>query len=273
MAGRFHADMTPSEFLAAWLAEDGLPDADREVFRAYYRHYARSFRAHVRRAYDHTLAPVATRLRELPPNGRVLEIGAGCGTEALYFALLGADVTAVDISGTRLGVARRRAEILQREFRKPLACEFILTSLLDFRPPEPFDLIWMEQAFHHLEPRAAIVQKISSLLRPGGRLIVSECNAWNLLQQLVLFKLRGTRTIITHNGVVWGHERILTAGRLRREFERGGIEQISVRYFRMLPNRRWADTLTARLGLFDDADRWWVRPFYTHYNFVGRKRD
>jgi SAM-dependent methyltransferase len=240
MAGRFHADMTPSEFLAAWLAEDGLPDADREVFRAYYRHYARSFRAHVRRAYDHTLAPVATRLRELPPNGRVLEIGAGCGTEALYFALLGADVTAVDISGTRLGVARRRAEILQREFRKPLACEFILTSLLDFRPPEPFDLIWMEQAFHHLAPRDQAVARIAALLKPGGIVMIAETNPFNLLVQLQLFLQRGLPHVATYRDAqgrehAYGVECILPPATLTRHLRNHGVQRVKLEYHRLLP--------------------------------------
>jgi 2-polyprenyl-3-methyl-5-hydroxy-6-metoxy-1,4-benzoquinol methylase len=260
-----------SAFLEVWLREDLLPDEDAAVFREYYRSYQRNFGHYVKHHYRNQTRELMTQLED-EPAARVLEVGCGCGTESLWMAVRGFRVTAVDVSKSLLRVAVARKGILERALGRQLACEFNCKSVLDL-DDGPYDLIWMEQAFHHLEPRAAIVQKISSLLRPGGRLIVSECNAWNLLQQLVLFKLRGTRTIITHNGVVWGHERILTAGRLRREFERGGIEQISVRYFRMLPNRRWADTLTARLGLFDDADRWWVRPFYTHYNFVGRKRD
>jgi hypothetical protein len=98
-------------------------------------------------------------------------------------------------------------------------------------------------------------------------------NAWNPLHAACrCSSCAGRRTIITYEGVTWGHERILTAGQLRREFERCGVEQVSVRYFRTLPNRPWADWLVARTGFFDDVDRWWMRPFYTHYNYVGRKR-
>jgi 2-polyprenyl-3-methyl-5-hydroxy-6-metoxy-1,4-benzoquinol methylase len=175
------------------------------------------------------------------------------------------------VSESFLEVAAKRKDALERALDRPLACEFRNSSVLHLDEP-PYDLVWMEQAFHHLEPRDAIVERIGALIRPGGRLLVSECNAWNPLQQLMLLKLRGTRTIMTYQGVPWGHERILTPGRLRRHFERCGVEQISLRFFRTLPNRGWADALTSRLGMFDDVDRWWLRPLYTHYNYAGRKR-
>ena len=260
-----------SAFLEVWLREDLLPDEEAAVFRDYYRSYRRNFGPYVKHHYRNQTRELMRQLED-EPAARVLEVGCGCGTESLWLAIRGFTVTAVDVSEAFLKVAAARKRILERDLGYPLACEFHNKSVLDL-DGGPYDLIWMEQAFHHLEPRAAIVEKVSSLMRRGSRLVISECNAWNPLQQFVLFKLRGTRTIITSNGVMWGHERILTAYRLRREFERYGIEQVSLRYFRTLPNRRWADTLTARIGLFDDSDRWWMRPFYTHYNYVGRKRD
>jgi 2-polyprenyl-3-methyl-5-hydroxy-6-metoxy-1,4-benzoquinol methylase len=260
-----------SAFLEVWLREDLLPGDEAEVFREYYRSYQRNFGPYVKHHYRNQTRELMAKLAD-EPAARVLEVGCGCGTESLWMAVRGCSVTAVDVSEAFLKVAATRKDVLEQALGRQLACEFHNKSVLNL-DGGPYDLIWMEQAFHHLEPRAAIVKKISGLMRPGGRLVVSENNAWNPLQQLVLFRLRGTRTIITYNGVIWGNERILTAGRLRREFERCGIEQISLRYFRTLPNRRWADALTARTGFFDDADRWWMRPLYTHYNYVGRKRD
>jgi len=260
-----------SAFLEVWLREDLLPDEESAVFREYYRSYVRYFGPYLKHHYRNQTGELMALLSNAPA-ARVLEVGCGCGTESLWMAVRGHTVTAVDVSETMLKVAVARRGILEQVLGRELACDLQKKSVLDMDGGH-YDLIWMEQAFHHLEPRAAIVEKIGSLLRPGGQLVICEANAWNPLTQLLMFKLRGTRTIITYNGVSWGNERILTATRLRREFERCGIEQISLRYFRTLPNRRWADTLTARTGFFDDADRWWMRPFYAHYNYVGRKRD
>jgi 2-polyprenyl-3-methyl-5-hydroxy-6-metoxy-1,4-benzoquinol methylase len=258
-------------FLEVWLREDLLPVEDAAILRDYYRTYQRNFGSYVKHHYRNQTRELMAEL-ETRPAARVLEIGCGCGTESLWLAAHAHHVTAVDVSDSLLKVAAARKDILEQALGRRLECAFHKMSVLDM-DDDPYDLIWMEQAFHHLEPRAAIVKKIGSLIRPGGSLVISESNAWNPLQQLVLFKLRGMKTIITYNGVPWGHERILTPGRLRREFERIGVEQVSLRYFRTLPNRPWADSLTARIGLFDDVDRWWMRPLYTHYNFVGRKRD
>jgi 2-polyprenyl-3-methyl-5-hydroxy-6-metoxy-1,4-benzoquinol methylase len=259
-----------SEFLEVWLRRNLLPDEEAGALYAYYRSYRRNFGPYLKHHYRNQTRELMVLL-EAEPSARVLEVGCGCGTESLWMAAQGVTVAAVDVTESFLNVAAARKKILECALGHRLECEFHRKSILDMEGG-PYDLIWMEQAFHHLEPRAAIVEKIGGLLRPGGHLVVSENNAWNPLQQLVLFKMRGTKTIVDVDGVPWGNERILTAGRLRRQFERCGIEKITLRYFRTLPNRHWSDMLTARIGMFDDADRWWMRPFYTHYNYVGRKR-
>jgi 2-polyprenyl-3-methyl-5-hydroxy-6-metoxy-1,4-benzoquinol methylase len=259
-----------SAFLDVWLREDLLLEKDASVLRTYYRSYARHFGAYAKHHYRNQTRELMVDPRDRP-GARMLEIGCGCGTESLWFAVRGFKVTAADVSEDFLKVAGARKALLERALGRTLACEFRHVSVLDL-DEEPFDLVWMEQAFHHLEPRDAVVRKISGLLRPGGRLFISECNAWNPLQQLVLLRLRGTNTIITHQGVPWGHERILTPWRLRSHFAPFGIEQVGLRYFRTLPNREWADWLTSRVGMFDDADHWWMRSFYTHYNYLGIKR-
>lgn len=257
-------------FLAAWLQADLLSGEEAAAFARYYASYRRSFGPYMRHHYRNQTRELQDCLQGRA-RLRILEVGCGCGTESLWMALHGHAVRALDVSEKLLRVARARKQLLENAAHDRLDCEFELQSVLDLRDGG-FDLIWMEQAFHHLEPRPDIVAKLGSLLAPGGRLIISESNAWNPLLQLMLYRLRGTKTVIRYNGVTWGNERVLTPGSLRRLLQPQGIEMESMRYYRMLPNRRWAETLTGRAGIFDDSDHAWLRPLYTHYNFVGRKR-
>jgi len=101
-----------------------------------------------------------------------------------------------------------------------------------------FDIIFLEETFHHLEPRLERVKKISSLLRKDGVLIISEPNAYNVFMQLQLFKRRGFKTLkrmTLDNGQVtyYGVERIVTARRLIRLFEPHGLQVKFIRYFRI----------------------------------------
>lgn len=259
-----------STFLDAWLHTDLLTGAEAAAFDHYYASYKRNFGPYIQHHYRNQTRELQQLLGERGPL-RVLEVGCGCGTESLWMSLCGHSVKAIDVSEKLLRVARARKRLLEEATGREVDCDFELKSVLELEEGG-YDLVWLEQAFHHLEPRAAVAEKISRLLQPGGHLLISESNAWNPLLQLMLYRLRGTRTIINHNGVMWGNERILTPGMLSRVFRPHGINPVSVRYFRMLPNRVWAERLARLTGIFDGADHWWLRPFYTHYNYVGCKQ-
>lgn len=258
-----------SAFLEAWLRTDVLTGEEAAAFDHYYASYKRNFGPYIRHHYRNQTRELQQYLDRQCPL-RVMEVGCGCGTESLWMSLHGHSVKAIDVSDKLLRVAGTRKRLLEDAMGRELDCDFELKSVLDM-DESGYDLVWLEQAFHHLEPREAVTEKISCLLRPGGHLVVSESNAWNPLLQLMLYRLRGTKTVIKHHGVTWGNERVLTPGMLGREFRSHGINPVSVRYFRMLPNRSWAERLTALTGVFDDTDHWWLQPLYTHYNYVGCK--
>jgi SAM-dependent methyltransferase len=134
-------------------------------------------------------------------------------------------------------------------------------------------LIWLEQAFHHLEPRDEVVRRIAKLLRPGGHVVFSEANAFNPLLQLQGLLMRGLKTRVTVEtelGMVsWGHERILSRGALKRLLRRVGIVQVSSRYYRLFPS--WP-VFESMFALERRMSSFWLPPVFTHYNLVGRKR-
>jgi 2-polyprenyl-3-methyl-5-hydroxy-6-metoxy-1,4-benzoquinol methylase len=258
---------TIDEFLAYWLSNAVLPADEQNTFDHYYRSYRKHFGPYVRHWYARQSRELVEliRARKSP---RVLEVGCGCGTESLWAAIQGGDVTGIDIDPELQAVAKARLALLERDGGEPLRCQFRRTSVLEADEGEPFDIIFLEQSFHHLEPRADVVAKLSRLVVPGGHVILSEPNGWNPLLQAFLFKLRGTRTIIHHMGHTWGHERITVPFALIRNFAPYKLAPVSLEYFRVFPNMPAAD----RLGFVDRAVPSFVKPAFTHFNLVLQRQ-
>jgi 2-polyprenyl-3-methyl-5-hydroxy-6-metoxy-1,4-benzoquinol methylase len=263
---------TIDAFLGWWLANPVLAEPHASVLNGYYGGYRAKFGPYIRHHYNGQTEEIIGLIAN-KKHPALLEIGAGCGTEALWFALRGARVLAIDVNDERLAVARERQKIVEQGVGRKLDLEFRACSLFDLKPEPSFDLIWMEQAFHHVEPRVRVYDMIAGLLKPEGHVVISEANGWNPLLQLMLFRRRGFKTIVertTESGehILYGNERITIPTALARGFSRAGVEQASVRYFRILPNIRIADALLP-------TEKWVPRaavPFYSHYNYVGRKR-
>ena len=113
---------------------------------------------------------------------------------------------------------------------------------MSFDDNEKYDLVYLEETLHHMEPRLTVVKKIAELVKDTGFLIVSEVNAYNPLLQLYLFKKRGFRTIRRKTGkngktFLYGDERIMTAKRVSELFESNGLRVKSMRYFRMASSK------------------------------------
>jgi len=261
-----------ADFLRVWL-ERGLLEPDEErLLHDYYRKFRRLRSERMQAVYAEQIREAQDLVRARP-GLKVLEVGTGCGTEALWLAVNGADVTSIDVAPHYTALAERRREVLQEALGRPLACRFRTCPVLDLAGTGEFDLVWMEQTFHHLEPREACVRIIAGLVRPGGWLIISEANGLNPLLQLQLLLFRGTRTVVATrrpdgSEYLYGNERVLSAFTLRALFARQGIACERIRYFRFFPSHPAFD----RLGWIDRkvATRW-LLPFHTHYNYVGRK--
>lgn len=257
------------DFIKYSLDTDNLPGRHKTALRYYYRNWRSDSSDRIFFWYNHQLRDME-RLIEAAGRPRILDAGSGTGTESLWFALLGADVLGIDVDEEGLDLARTRLSNLRDKVDADLNCRFAQISILDIE--EQFDLIWLEQAFHHMEPRAAVVQKLSRLLRPNGCAVFSETNAWNPFIQAALFRLRGTKTIIENLGVTWGHERILTPGSLARQLERVGLSVEKSEFFRIFPSGRLFNAaLPLERALQAKAVQPLLVPFYTHYSLIARK--
>ncbi len=98
--------------------------------------------------------------------GSALEIGCGTGTNAVWLARRGFQVTGVDLSPTAIARAKARAAGAGAEVRL-LAADF----LVDEVPGRPFAFVYDRGCFHvfrDVEERARFASRVHGLLDPGG---------------------------------------------------------------------------------------------------------
>lgn len=103
-----------------------------------------------------------TLSRYVPPPADVIELGAGEGRNAVFFAKQGYRVTALDYSVEGIEKTKRLADALG------VSVETVHADVLRWRPERQWDAVLI--AFLHLPPpdRPRLYRKIRDLLVPGG---------------------------------------------------------------------------------------------------------
>lgn len=229
------------------------------------------------RSYDRRLEPLIDEVRK-GANPRILEVGCGFGHDLIWTAQAGARAVGIDVNSDFVDIAKRTKVAVEQQIGRSIDADIRCCNLLDMPEDEQFDLIYMKDVFHHLEPRKVIVARLGSLLAPGGAIIVVEPNAWNPLIQLQMFRIRGFRTVVektdasTGERFLFGNERLVTGGRLSRLFARVGVHGRS-KSIRFLPTKLSAQPLMARMAL--GFERMGLEPIFwpacIHTLYVGRK--
>ncbi|MFN2098731.1 class I SAM-dependent methyltransferase [Altererythrobacter sp. MF3-039] len=105
-------------------------------------------------------------LQSLRPSDRVLELGCGTGGTALLLAQAVEHITATDVSGEMIRIAR--SKLGQNapdniEFRQADAAEMIA--------PEAFDAIFATSLLHLVSDVPLVLEQAFEQLKPGGLLI------------------------------------------------------------------------------------------------------
>lgn len=254
-----------------WLCKPRISTLHQTALETYYKSYKYNFSPYIKEYYKKQTGDVS-KLIYAKKGAKVLEVGCGCGTESLWFGLLGASVIGTDIRQDRLEVAEARLNYIHKHYPFKMNVQFKKTNFFDMGNKPKFDIIWMEQAFHHIEPRKYLPSKLHKMLRPGGSIVISEANGWNPILQTLLFCKRGFQNVKLYsdeNGEthMYGNERITTPGRIKRLFTQYGFEIESIRYFRVLPNFRF----TEYFSWIDQFVPKSIFPVFTHFNVIIRK--
>ncbi len=115
--------------------------------------------------YPDQLFADVVALADVPPRGRLLEIGAGTGKATAEFARRGYRMTCLEPGPKLARIAREKlagfpeVRIVERTFEE--------------WPPEDaaFDLVFAAQSFHFVDPAVGLA-KVARVLRPGGALAI-----------------------------------------------------------------------------------------------------
>jgi len=123
---------------------------------------------------------------------KVLEIGCGIGTDTMNFARAGAQVTAVDLSGESLNLAKKRAEVFGLSDRTSFI-EADAENLSEFVEPQKFDLVYSFGVIHHSPHPEKIIKQISeNFVQPGStlKLMVYYRYSWKVFWMLLQEKMQ-----------------------------------------------------------------------------------
>lgn len=144
--------------------------------REHYREQAESFdRRHLgsraNRCHRAKLLRIRRHLR-VAPGCRVLEVGVGTGLHGRWLL----DLCAVDYVGLDLSPAMLATARLRLGLHVPL-----VESAAEELPfsDASFDAAYCSGTLHHVADRARAVREMSRVVRPGGRVVISEPNPWN----------------------------------------------------------------------------------------------
>lgn len=101
---------------------------------------------------------------------RALDLGAGEGADSIRLALLGYEVTAVDVSAEATGKIRRFAAEAGADVK-------VVTADIGYYYPEgQFDVIICSGILHYVKDKASAIGRTQAATRPGGLNVVS---AWS----------------------------------------------------------------------------------------------
>jgi 2-polyprenyl-6-hydroxyphenyl methylase/3-demethylubiquinone-9 3-methyltransferase len=105
-------------------------------------------------------------------NAQVLDVGCGAGLLSEALAKSGARVTAIDLAPDLIKVAKlhRLESGVEVDYRLQSA------EALAAEAPASFDAVTCMEMLEHVPDPAAILAACATLLRPGGRLVVSTLN-------------------------------------------------------------------------------------------------
>lgn len=208
---------------------------------------------HFRRAYlEQRFNYVVSHINK--PGARVWDVGCGFGTTSILLALNGFEVT-----GTTLEYyydqMQERLKYWSR-FGDLSRLTFEYKNMFDESPAdESFDFIVAQDTLHHLEPFDEAVRIFYKVLKPGGKIVVSEENGNNIICNLKHFRERGFRRVKTiyderlQKDILIGDENTRGLKKWRKEFSimPFRFDEDSIEYIRYYLPGKYTGTNSAEI--------------------------
>lgn len=185
------------------------------------------------------------------PRPRILELGSGSGNFSILCALLGADVTGVDLDPVMVSASNKRKLAYEEAFG-PLRLEFVRADAFQFLDdcPGEFDGVHFMSSFNNIQPSRRLLALVSRVLSSTGTVVITDLNRQSIVNRLFrrrnVLRPRAVEADLHSNGV--------TSSRL----EYRCVTAPSI--FSLLPERAWyrAEELLASIRVLA-----WVGVSYT----------
>ena len=103
------------------------------------------------------------RSMNLPNEATILEIGSGYGSLSMHLALMGYDVTCLDMSQNLLKFVEHRAKQLN------VSVKTICGDMATVEVNRHFDAVLFHESFHHCFEHQLLVSRLEDLVVPGGQ--------------------------------------------------------------------------------------------------------
>lgn len=104
-------------------------------------------------------------------------MGCGYGSETILCSVLGSKVLGIDISEDRIEMAKKRATFFSNRINSAIDVKFSLKNVLHH--DGEYDLIWVNEAIHHIVPLNKFLKLSYQNLKIGGKLIIADQNRLN----------------------------------------------------------------------------------------------
>jgi len=168
-------------------------------------------------------------LGRLDPKARVLEMGYGDGLVTDALVKRGFHHTLIDGAKT----------LVEQVREKYPSIECVHSMFETYAPEQPFDVVLASHVLEHVDDAVAVLQRIRTWLKDGGKLIVAVPNRNSIHRQLaVLMNLQPQLDTLSQRDRLVGHQRVYSLKTLQEDIERANMRVVDTAGFflKVLPN-------------------------------------
>ena len=217
------------------------------------------------------------------PNAKIWDVGCGYGTTSILLGLNGHQVLGTTLEYYFDEIKNRLKYWSQFGDISSITLEY--QNMFDTYPEEAsLDYIVAQDTLHHLEPFEKAVEIFHRVLKPDGKIIVSEENGNNIICNIKHFRERGFNRISSYyderleQEIVFGNENTRGLSKWKKEFLKGGfeVEEDSINYIRYYMPGKYNGLNTEEI--IDKEAKLWRKSkllrefFFFGMNFIVQKK-